>query len=89
MIHKFNRTQIEQSFSLTNLINIKTHFLEMSMYKCVCMKLNTKVRAFLNFSKSLLSDCHFSDSFLLSKCKFSVFSFIHVFKNTTVTALTS
>lgn len=36
MIHKFNRTQIEQSCSLTKLINIKTHFLEifvlMSMY---------------------------------------------------------
>lgn len=32
MIHKFNRTKIEQSFSLTKLINIKTHFLEIFLY---------------------------------------------------------
>lgn len=59
MIHKFNRTQIEQSFSLTKLINIKTHFLEMSMCIYVCVKSSPKI-TFLNFSKSLLLDCHFN-----------------------------
>lgn len=37
MIHKFNRTKIEQSFSLTKLINIKTHFLEIFLYMIMCV----------------------------------------------------
>jgi len=57
MIRKFNRTQIEQSFSLTKLINIKTHFLEiflsMSVYVLV-WEIKAQEKNILQFSEKFI-----------------------------------